>query len=107
MNCKPGDLAIVVQDFENPENVGALVRVVSRADPNDYDSDIDWDCDALSVISGPRSFTGEWFTAVPGSSDSEFGYRDCELRPLRDPGDDATDETLLWLPSPTREKESA
>jgi hypothetical protein len=32
---------------------------------------------------------------------------DSILRPIRDPGDDAQDETLSWLPVPSTEKEAA
>lgn len=32
---------------------------------------------------------------------------DYDLRPIIDPGDDATDETLTWLPVPSRESETA
>jgi hypothetical protein len=34
-------------------------------------------------------------------------FADRRLRPIRDPGEDATDETLLWLPVPTKQTESA
>ena len=33
MRCKPGDLAIVVNDLEVPANNGALVNVIARARP--------------------------------------------------------------------------
>jgi hypothetical protein len=33
----------------------------------------------------------------------EWVADDC-LRPIRDPGDDAQDETLSWLPVPSREE---
>ncbi len=35
---------------------------------------------------------------------TKFGVMpDHALRPIRDPGDDATDETLQWLPVPSKE----
>jgi hypothetical protein len=34
----------------------------------------------------------------------ELVLRDDYMRPLRDPGDEAKDETLLWLPVPSDEK---
>ena len=34
-------------------------------------------------------------------------HSDARLRPIRDPGDDAKDETLSWLPVPSTEKEAA
>jgi hypothetical protein len=99
MNCKPGDLAVVVNDLDNPRNNGALVKVVCRADRAEYDAPIDWDCEAVSTIIMERD--GVVFRADSG--EGEFGYQDLELRPIRDPGEDAKDETLNWLPVPHKE----
>ena len=33
--------------------------------------------------------------------------KDSQLRPIRDPGDDARDETLEWLPVPSRDEVTA
>lgn len=90
MRCKPGDLAIVVNDIEMPCNNGALVRVLKKADPEDYDCpEINWECQALSTI---RYDCGE--TALPRQDG--VGYRDLELRPLRP--STRQDETLTWAP---------
>jgi len=88
MNCKPGDLAIVVRkgkDAKCPPLLGAIVRI-------DVASPIWSDC---------------WMTS-PKIIDARDGcivhVQDAHLRPIRDPGDDAVDETLLRLPSPRQEE---
>lgn len=90
MNCKPGDLAIVIRATRQ-ENIGCVVEVV-RA----YYVD--------------RKFGHVWWTKAPrpgptnaGIDTAEAGVPDAWLRPIRDPVDDAKDETLQWLPSPSRE----
>ena len=90
MRCKPGDLAIVVNDIEMPQNNGALVRVLCRARPENYlNMQAEWDCEALSTIR-----IDGYPSILPGGTG--FGYRDRELRPLRP--DDGQDETLTWRP---------
>ena len=90
MRCKPGDLAIVVNDIEMPCNNGALVRVLKKADPDDYDClEINWECEALSTILHDCGAV-----ALPGQDG--VGYRDRELRPLRP--STRQDETLTWAP---------
>lgn len=91
LRCRPGDLAMVVNDIEEPKNNGALVQVIERADRSFYDIPVDWECRAVSAI----KFCG---SVHPPGTDG-FGYRDRELRPLRDPGDDAVDEILRPLPN--------
>jgi hypothetical protein len=83
MNCKPGDLAVIVGGYS--ENYGKFVRVIGF----DRDDIADWECEALqSVMSN--------FGIIPTGS---IGYSaDCYLRPIRD--QDGTDETLLWAPVP-------
>ena len=95
MNCKPGDLAVIVRGgFE--EVIGILCRVTSSSD-TDKDGDFCWlvrtqravpwfDADdPLSVIHGRNGF-------VP----------DAWLRPIRDqPGED---ETLSWAGKPQKVK---
>jgi hypothetical protein len=104
MNCKPGDLAVIVRSMAG--NEGVVVSIVGPAHEElpgflGCLSRIPecghlWHCRATRPI-----------PADIGTSDSEFAFPDAWLRPIRDPGDDATDETLLWLPSPSREKEAA
>lgn len=89
LRCKEGDLAIVVNDMEHPWNNGALVKVLRRADRSEYTVPVDWDCEAVTTI------RTDGFTYSPGEAD--IGFRDRELRPIRDPGPDAVDETLREL----------
>lgn len=94
MNCKPGDLAIVVRSYAG--NEGKIVRCLKLAPgitrallPNG-----DFEVGAIWEIDRPlKSWAGCSDKFAPDSS----------LRPIRDPGDDAVDETLLRLPSPRQE----
>jgi len=81
MNCKPGDLAIVVYCI-NSANLGRVLRVV-RPFP---------------------LFADAW--EVEGQDSGKWAF-DSWLRPIRNPGDDAQDETLQWLPVPSQHKEAA
>ena len=85
MNCKPGDLAIVVGgDPLVPPPLGAIVRVT-----------------VLNYI-----FSDCWETDPPIFDPSGRHFiviQDAHLRPIRNPGDDAQDETLTWLPVPQKE----
>jgi hypothetical protein len=91
MNCKPGDMAVYVRS--DSCNLGKIVRVLRFVGKVDgWTGDDRWLTDSLQV----GAYGGRTNTA-----------RDSNLRPIRDPGDDATDETLLWLPSPSRTKEEA
>jgi hypothetical protein len=94
MNCKPGDLAVIVNP-RHPELMDLVGRIlrVKRVIDHDCFGDPCWSYEGRR-IKHPIAGT------LRGASDAW-------LRPIRDPGDDATDETLLWLPSPTGEKESA
>jgi hypothetical protein len=83
MNCKPGDLAVVVSAPFDPHYLGRIVTCVSfffvegmptwRTDPPMY-----WTCDSGVV--------------------RELPWCDKDLRPIRDqPGED---ESLTWAPVP-------
>lgn len=96
MNCKPGDIARVVADCANRD---ALLQVLDSVDCEPgY-----WRCKALQSMTG---YLGHHMAGVypPGTIGWE---KDINLRPIRDPGDDAKDETLEWLPVPSREEVSA
>lgn len=94
MRCKPGDLAVCIA----PDNLGALVRVIRTATSEEQYEGEDWLCENLSPMkdcltrqTDPAGCFGVMF--------------DTDLRPIRDPGEDAKDETLDWLPVPERESE--
>lgn len=89
MNCKPNDLAIVKSEqCTILANLVDHIVKVTRLDRNACG-------DAAWEFEGPRRFIfGELFAVIP----------DRLLRPIRDPGDDARDETLDWLPVPKKEE---
>ena len=98
MNCKPGDLAVFVSGKGESlaKNAGRLFDVLRPAEP----------------INGEPSW---WVKPVGVAYSKEHGAfvshegecLDRCLRPIRDPGVVATDETLQWLPVPSRERETA
>lgn len=91
MNCKPGDLAVVVKSESGSE--GRLVR-------------------CLRFVGKVPGWTGDDRWAIDQVLRSNLGgksqsVRDSRIRPIRDPGDDAQDETLSWLPAPSTVKDAA
>jgi hypothetical protein len=97
MNCKPGDLARIVSPYQRKEHIDLFVTVVRAGvdghwmaarnggwSLNSGDGSHGWVCDA-------------------NRPDFPCFIDDKYLRPLRDPGDDAQDETLQWLPVPSKE----
>ena len=85
MNCKPGDLAVIVRSHDE-RNIGRLVKVLR---PYERRVDPSWWISSESVLHGVFS---DW---PPGA---EVGMYDTHMRPIRDPGDDAKDELLRPLP---------
>lgn len=87
MNCSQKDLAMVVRSTAG--NEGKILK-------------------CLLFIGAVPGFYGDdyWLTdleVVANDGRRNRYYRDSWLRPIRDPGDDAVDETLLRLPSPRQE----
>jgi hypothetical protein len=85
MNCKPGDLAVVVAvrgaDQKNKAHIGKIVTAAERIDGNE------WKTEPLLIdLEGYFSW---------------ISLDDSELRPIRD--NDGEDETLQWAPVPTKE----
>ena len=111
MNCKPGDLAYVVPfGVETPGLVGRFVIVEERAVGDVWvEGCLYGECTASWVC---RSADGSPLpVAHPLVGHAGWVRKrvidDVILRPIRDPGDDAQDETLQWLPVPSTEKEAA
>lgn len=75
MNCRPGDLAVVVKSQYDQTQIGKIVRVV------------EW-C----------TWTKGWIVSPPILFYPSV--HDEVLRPIRDPGADAVDEVLQRLPVP-------
>lgn len=79
--------------------VGRIVRVTKLGKPSDMG--LRCTADLIWFFEEPINleFEGRGYTA--------HGVADECLKPLRDPGDDAQDESLQWLPVPSTEKEAA
>ena len=90
MNCKPGDLAVIVRSERAPEHIGKIVTCVR---PHIFLGVECWEI--TPTLKNSTGGTAYW--AVP----------DRQLRPIRDPGDDAQDETLEWLPVPRQDEVAA
>lgn len=76
MNCKPGDLAMIVKD-EKSENLGKLVRVIGKCH---LCEEGEWLCEALCNIQSEYFYTGLPYMTVPG--EDVWIYDNC-LRPIR------------------------
>lgn len=85
LRCKPGDLVINVGGLQ--ECRGEIYLVLRPCDLEIY-----------------RPFGPAWIVEHQGE---EFHAQDKHLRPIRDPGEDAQDETLDWLPVPQQERSMA
>lgn len=93
MQCKPGDLAIVVNDLDHPINNGCLLEILCRAIPGAHSIPADWVARPLSTFRfGDR--------ICPPGTPRVVVYRDIELRPLRD--SDGDDETIAWAGLPKK-----
>jgi hypothetical protein len=91
MNCKPGDLAVIVRTHGEiePATKQFLGRVVRLRASTERAEGICWNFE-------DQPLRGSWH----GADVSWYNLPDDWLRPIRDPGDDATDETLLRLGKP-------
>lgn len=92
MNCKPNELAYVI-NCEGTRDAGIdgrFVTVTSLTLLSDDGRNQCWEYE------GPRLFVAKTGSVINGLSDRI-------LRPIRDPGDDARDESLDWLPVPSKE----
>lgn len=85
MNCKPGELAIIVKAMDSFErqHVGKIVRVLKIKECGHWD----YEAPYLFSVIGP-------FGCLCVCLD------DSQLRPIRD--NDGKDETLGWAPSPEK-----
>lgn len=90
LNCKPGDLAVHIGrsgDETCQKNQGRLFEVLYRA--NDVNGEVSW------VVRAVGSAYARNWGLVHGATGECV---DRLLRPVRDPGDDAVDETLINNP---------
>lgn len=77
MNCKPGDLAYIVHDPHNPQDIGKVVKVLRVATDWCEEDMPEWRCEARDQLSG---FNGgrEW---KPGQHKA-VDIPDAWLRPI-------------------------
>jgi len=105
MNCKPGDLAMVVHARRH-SNLGKIVKVIRFLGAvNFIHYGVRQDCWLVegSVKPAGGFEIDHWSRSLGGDA----SVPDAWLRPIRDPGEDAQDETLQWLPVPSQHKEVA
>lgn len=100
MNCKPGDLAVIVRS--QCGNEGRIVRVLRYVGKKRFTSGKTYqDCWLLEGRLVERCLLAEQLGGDAIQPDDR-------LRPIRDPGDDAVDESKAWLPPvPTKTRETA
>jgi hypothetical protein len=103
MNCKPGDLAVIVSakgatpgpigDVSRASIglIGRVTRLRPPVNPSACSTALVWEFEKPMVI------------RVGASYYDILGCSDFDLLPIRDPGEDARDETLEWLPVPHKE----
>lgn len=92
MNCRPNQMAMVVRG-EPRENLGRVVKVLERVG------------NPFELLLGYVLWTYEGELSMGDGTRAEAVADDC-LRPLKDPGEDARDETLSWLDIPTQQGEA-
>lgn len=108
LRCKPGDLAVVVGYHPSfPHITGRLVDVIELTPVGvDFrlpDGKVHLPCGAGTWVI--RFHSPVNLNALRGRSNAFYACsNDRALRPIRDPGEDAEDETLHWLPVPTTEE---
>jgi hypothetical protein len=88
MNCKPGDLAVVVKACG--PNIGKIVRCIAFLPAHKV------------LTSRGKEILACWSIDPPLPSHMAGVLADVApddwLRPIRDPGDDAIDESRAWVP---------
>jgi hypothetical protein len=100
MNCKPGDLAVIINN-PFPENIGKFVTVIKLANPENFyggkPGDFCWECESATEV---RVFCDdEGKTSVMAKD--EFCMDDFELKPIRD--NDGEDEMIRIAGKPEKE----
>lgn len=90
LRCKPGDLCVIVS-ATNPQNRNRFVTVL----PGEVHHIDGYEC---WLVHSPTPM------AVFGGRSHLVFVPDAWMRPIRDPGEDAQDETLQWQPVPTTDE---
>lgn len=108
MNCKPGDLARIVNGGKLTNRLVFVLHMAPQGRfvlPDGYPTaekkappGVNWVCESAGA-------PFEALLAGGGIRQTRFGViHDNYLRPIRDPGEDAVDETLQRLPAPRRDE---
>tara|TARA_B100001250_G_scaffold410687_1_gene437636 strand:- start:766 stop:1104 length:339 start_codon:yes stop_codon:yes gene_type:complete len=112
MNCKPGDIARIV----HPSMYGTLVDILHAAPVGNYrlpDGQTGFGdepgCWVFKFLGQPKDvpmYNG--FKDFIGTRKAQYAAcHDRWLRPIRDPGDDAVDETIVRLGKPVPDEVTA
>jgi hypothetical protein len=110
MNCKPGDLAVIVGfNAQHPHLTGRIVDVIEAPPLGKMFKLPDGKAHSAVQADVPcwviRFHNGVDLSGLRGRPNALYGVcPDRALRPIRDPGEDATDETLQRLPAPSRDE---
>ena len=101
MNCKPQDLAVIVKAEATPTLIGKIVTALHLAPRGVFrlpDGKLHnvlpaemapwWVCEFAQPVRAPLE-SGGWRSTAYAPVPDQF------LRPIRDPGDDATDQMVL------------
>lgn len=105
MNCRPGDLARIVGA---PSELGLNDRIVKIADAPAFllAGIMHWDLEEAIFTTmqgfGVAHNTGRLW--LPGERARVSRIPDRNLRPIRDPGDEAVDEMLVRVGVPARDQ---
>jgi hypothetical protein len=91
MNCKPGDLAVVVPPYADRSLLGCFVSVVRIAPPKPFHS-------RGGVLYDPGMPGGPGWIVDATGPNFPAAVADSCLRPIRD--NDGEDETLTWAGKP-------
>lgn len=100
-NVRQGDLARIVRPYAVKELIDLHVTVVRAG----TEGEMTTARGGMSHMNCGRGGVG-WLCDANRQDFPRF-IGDDYLRPIRDPGDDARDESLSWLPVPSREEVSA
>lgn len=95
MRCKVGDLVVVVRCQPFPQNIGRVGTITEKISSPNICGDW-WVKPANTFVMWDGRFKD-----FSKESDDETNMYDDDIRPIRDPGEDARDETLEWVPKQT------
>ncbi len=104
MKCKPGDLAQITRGLNGDQSrlVGTIVRVGELYMAKSKFGPV-WNVTHARPHLGLRVAMSGKVKGI-GKVSAQGHCPDAWLQPIRDPGEDAVDETLRRLPAPSRDE---